>query len=84
VEVVGLDDERMAFEEGHDVLFLGDKTVDRERPHAAVRTLRAEPSASEHAHESFEHDSIPLMLVDVKDGLQLPPACRHGVGVPVD
>jgi len=73
----------MALEERNDLTFQGWKSVDRVRPDAAVRAFRAEPPTAEHADHRFEHRSIPLVLVHVEDGMELPPAGRTGVGVPM-
>src|SRR5262249_15630368 len=55
-----------------------------ERPHAALRTLGSEATAGEDGDQCFEHLSMTLVLVDVEDRMQLPPARRPSVRVPVD
>jgi hypothetical protein len=83
MEVVSLDDEWIALEERNDIRFEIDQSVDRVRTHVAPGSLGADMSAPEHWTQALEHFSIPLVLIDVEDGVQLPPACRSCVCVPV-
>src|SRR6185437_8039681 len=80
-EVVSLDDERIELEERNDVRLEVDQTVNRVGTHVAPGSLGADTSAPEHWNQVLEHSSIPLMLIDVENGVQLPPACRLCVGV---
>ena len=71
-----LDDERMVLEEREDALLQPCQPINRVRQHAAVRSLGRDAPTTEEADKSFEHRSMPLVLVDLEDGQQLPPARR--------
>ena len=77
--------ERVVLEERKDASLDIEERVDCIRQHAASGALGADPSATENGCERFEHSSMPLMLVDVEDRVQLPTPSRTRVlRIPVD
>jgi len=82
-EVTLLDDERVALEERQHTPFDIDHAVDGEDMDCTPRPFRTDTSALKETPEGFEHRSVPLVLRNLEDRVDLPTTYSAHVRVSV-